>query len=275
VGLAALTALLAPAAAHAQFFPVQEEAPPGITITGAGLASVKAPGRLSEGSIDRAVDAAYSTATRRAARAARRRAAAIAAAAGVTLGQTTKLELQDAFSQFGVARSRCRRPRGGRRVRCRVPPFAAAAATVTFSIAGGADESEDAPQVEAYGSAFAPVEPSNPRRNQSIRRAVLAARTAVTPAAAAAARRNVATAARSAGLTLGAPVSISEPREPYFYEPALGSFGPGLFCGVVRRPVFGTDPETGRRRIVRRIRKRRCYFPRPLSLRLEATYQAR
>lgn len=78
-------------------------------------------------------------------------------------------------------------------------------------------------------------------------------------------------------LAVGPIISLSEQRQPYpyFYDAALGSFGPGQFCGVVRRPIFRRDPETGRPRLVRRVRNRACRFPRTLDLRLEATYEAR
>jgi hypothetical protein len=152
----------------------------------------------------------------------------------------------------------------------------AAAATVTFSIVGGAQGSEDARKVKAYGAGSVPVEPKNPRSNRSIRQALFAARLAVIPEAAGAARQNVETAARSADLTLGGIVSIADQSEaPYFYDVALGSFGPGEFCRVERRPIFRRDRGTGRRRVVRRVRRRRCFFPRTLRLRVEATYEAR
>jgi hypothetical protein len=270
-----LALLLAPGVALGQFFPVGEDAQPGITITGVGLARVAEPPRLSERSIQRAVDAAHITAVDRALRDARRRAAAIAEAADVGVGEVGDVELLDSSTQFRSATEHCRRPRGGGAPRCRVPAFSLAASTVTFSIQGGATGSDDARQVAAYGTASVPVEPSNPRGNRSIRKAVFAARRAATPGAAVTARRNVQMAARSAGLTLGPIVSISEPGEPYFYDPALGSFAPGEFCGIVRRAIFRRDPETGQRRVVRRVPRRRCLFPRPYSLRLEVTYETR
>ncbi len=257
-------------------FPVEEDYGPGITITGAGLARVHAPSRPSDRSIERAIDAAQPLAANRAVRDARGRAEAIAAAAGVQLGEVAKVELQDAFQQFGQPRGRCGRSRRTKRLRCSTPPFVASAATVTFSIVDGAAGSDDARTVQAYGAASVPVEPQNPRSSGSIRRALFAARLAVIPGATAAARHNVETAAGAAGLTLGPIVSISERQEPYFYDNiVLGSFGPGLFCGIVSRPVFRRDPNTGRRRVVRRVRSRRCFFPRTFSLRLEATYEAR
>jgi hypothetical protein len=83
---------------------------------------------------------------------------------------------------------------------------------------------------------------------------------------------------RTGGATArsGPVVSISEQQPyPYFYDAALGSFGPGEFCGVVRRAIVGRDPETGSPRVLRRVRERRCRFPQTFSLRLEAAYAAR
>jgi uncharacterized protein YggE len=274
VTVAALVVLAAPATASAQFFPIAEEAGPGITISGTGLAHVEAPSRLTELSIQRAVESANTTASRRAMRDARRRAQGMAEAAGVELGAVTEVGLDDAFPQFGPPRTHCRRPRDGSRQRCRVPPFTASKATVTFSIAGGA-EGSDGVTVEAYGSAAIPVEPPDRHSNRSITQAVLEARRAAIPAAAAAARRNAGTAARSAGLELGGIVSLAEEQPFYPYDVTLGTFGPGRFCGVVRRPIVRRDPDTGRFRVVGRTRRRRCNVPRTVTLRLEAVYEAR
>jgi uncharacterized protein DUF541 len=236
---------------------------------------VAKPSHLSDLSIQDAVDAAQPIAATHAVADARKRAQAIAEAAGVQLGEVDQVELQDTFQQFRQSQSHCRRSRRTRRLRCRVPPLAAAAARVTFSIVDGAQGAEDAREVQAYGAASVPVEPKNPRSNRSIRQALFAARLAVIPEAAAAAHENVETAARAAGLELGGTVSFSEQGEPYFYDVALGSFAPGQYCRVVRTAIRRRDPQTGRRRVVRRVRRRRCFFPRTLRLRLEATYEAR
>ena len=276
VSVVAMGLLIMPGTALAKFFPGEEEPPPGVTISGAGFARVAAPARLSDASIQRAIDAAEPTAGTRGVRDARQRATVIAEAVGVRLGQLTRVELEDTLAQFGQTRRHCRPPRRRARQRCRVPAFTAVAATVTFSIVGGAQGS-GAPEVEAYGAASAPVSPKKPRSDGSIRQTLGAARVAVTPKAAAAARRNVQIAAGAAGLAVGPIISLSEQRQPYpyFYDAALGSFGPGQFCGVVRRPIFRRDPETGRPRLVRRVRNRACRFPRTLDLRLEAAYEAR
>jgi hypothetical protein len=87
--------------ASAQFLPVQEEPAPGITMSGTGLARVAAPGRPSDDSIQRAIEAAQPSAASRAVRDAHRRSAAIARAAGVQLGRAVKVELRDEFSSSG------------------------------------------------------------------------------------------------------------------------------------------------------------------------------
>ena len=59
---------------------------------------------------------------------------------------------------------------------------------------------------------------------------------------------------------------------PYGVDIALGVFGPGKFCGRFTRVRVRRDPQTGERRVVGRRRVRRCYTPRLLQVRLEATY---
>jgi hypothetical protein len=252
--------LLLPGASQAKF-PSGDEGSdplPGITITGVGLA------RPEGDAVSHAV------------RDARRRARAIARAIDVQLGDADQVELRQ-ISQFGEPRP-CRQGGTEESSRCRVPVLAAAA-TVTFAVIGGADGTASGRRVVAPGVASAAVKPTDPLRNQPIKRALLAARRTVTPVAAAVARRNARTAARSAGLSLGPIVSITETPPIYygsiFYDAALGSFGPGQFCGFVNRPIVRRDPETGIPRVVRRVRQRRCVIPRPYTLSLEATYEAR
>ncbi|HET7574914.1 MAG TPA: hypothetical protein VFJ99_07345, partial [Solirubrobacterales bacterium] len=86
-------------------------------------------------------------------------------------------------------------------------------------------------------------------------------------------------AARAAGLGLAALVSVSEAQPafyygPTFYETALGTFGPGRFCGIVRRPVLRRDPDTGAVRVVRRVPRRSCYSPASYGLRFAVSYEA-
>jgi hypothetical protein len=81
-------------------------------------------------------------------------------------------------------------------------------------------------------------------------------------------------AANAAGLALGPLFSIVEPANPYGYQPLLGVFGPGRFCGVIRRAIVRRDPDTGIPRVVGRRRVRRCFNPRTTQVRLKATYLA-
>ncbi len=230
----------------------EAEAEPGISITGIGFA------RSQDGA------ASDPTAVTRAVRNARSRAGSIARALGLRVGGVAEVELRE-LTQFGS-----RRPSG----------IAGAAATVRFAIVGGAPDADGLREVEAYGSASAPVRPADLDRSRPIKRAVLAARRMVTPEAAAAARSNAAAAARSAGWALSEIVSIVEAPAPYygygssFYDPALGSFGPGRFCGFYRRAVIRPDPRTGVPRVVRRVPRRSCTFQSRYSLDLEIAYRA-
>jgi hypothetical protein len=236
--------------------PIAESgAEPGISITGIGFARSRTGGASS----------ADPAAVARAVRNARSRAGSIARALSLRVGEVEGIELRQ-LTQFGE-----RNP----------PGMAGAAATVRFAIVGGATDVDGLREVEAYGSASSPVRPADPDRSRPIKRAVLAARRTVTPEAAAAARSNAAAAARSAGLALGEIVSIAEAPAPYygyassFYDPALGSFGPGRFCGFYRRAVIRPDPRTGVPRVVRRVPKRSCTFQSRYSLDLEIAYLAR
>jgi hypothetical protein len=254
--LAALGMSQGAAGAGASGLPVvaESEPEPGIAVTGIGFARSRHNAAASD-----------PTAVARAIGDARRRATAIAGALGLRVGRAEEVELRQ-LSQFGE----------------RSPPgIAGAAATVRFAIAGGAAGAEGLREVEAYGSASAPVRPADTERSRPIKRAVLAARRRATPEAAASARRNAVAAARSAGLALDGIVSIAEAPAPYygygssFYDPALGSFGPGRFCGFYRRAVIRPDPETGVPRVVRRVPRRSCNFQVRYGVTLEIAYLAR
>jgi hypothetical protein len=249
---AILVAAAVPGEAAAQFagpfgFPgAEEDYGPGITVSGAGFAPV--------GERDRA--------TARAIGDARRRAEGIAAALGVSLAGLRGAEVSAPFDP---------RPDCGDRRSRRCAPLDAVTVEATFEIAGGPESSEGARELTGIGAGVADVDA--PRRNSpSIRRSLRAARVAATPGAAEAARANAQAAANAGGLQLGPLFSVTESANPYGYEPLLGAFGPGRFCGIVRRVRIRFDPETGTRRVVRRIRTRRCYAPRRVSVRLEATY---
>jgi hypothetical protein len=279
VRLALLTALLLavlPAQAHAQgvffgpFQPPQEDYGPGVTVEGAGLARVTAPARLTEESVSEAVDAARPRAVARAVADARRRAEAIAGALGLSLGSAEAVELGGAgFPE----REPCRRSRRTGELRCRVPGFTTAAATLTYAIVGGAKSSEGAREVSASAVGSAPAEPKR-QNSPSIRHALFAARAVATPEAALAARANAELASQGSGLALGPLFSIVEQQNLYGYQPILGAYAPGTYCRSFRRRIVRRDPDTGLHRVVGRRRVRRCFAPRTFQVSLEATYLA-
>ena len=246
-----------------------EDYGPGVTVAGAGLARVKAPSQISEDSVTQAVDTARRGAISRAVADARRRSEAIATAVGISLGPAHAVELNPGFRE----REPCRRSRRTNELRCTVPAFASASATVTFEIAGGAASSEGAREVSASATGSALVGAKR-KTSPAIRRALFVARLAATPEAAKAAHARVELAAQGSGLTLGQPFSIVEQVSPYGYDTLLGAFAPGIFCGRVSRAIVRRDPETGERRVVSRRRVRRCFSPRSLQVTLEATYLA-
>jgi hypothetical protein len=275
VRLALLTALVLaafPGQAFAQgpfgpFGQPQEDYGPGISVGGAGLARVTAPAQLTEESVQQAIDAARPRAVARAVADARRRAEAIAGAVGVSLGSVEAVELGAGF----VGREPCRRSRRTGELRCVAPRFTSASATVTFEIVGGAQSSDDAREISASALGSAPAEPKR-QTSPAIRHALFAARFAATPEAARNARGNAELAAQGSGLTLGPLFSIVEQASLYGYEPILGAFAPGTYCGTFRRVIVRRDPDTGLRRVVGRRRVRRCFSPGTFQVSLEATY---
>jgi hypothetical protein len=274
LAVAALAALPVTAAAKGPL-PEPDEGPDprGLTLTGVGSAPVAGPRRRSEASIERVVQAARPAAAARAVRDARERATALAAAAGLTLGPIAAVAERDRELEQGFVPTRrwCWLDRRSRRQRCNVPASASATVAVTFATAETSAAVPAGRAVTAPGTAAAPVRPRNRRSSPSIGRALLAARAAAAPAALAAARRAAAATARAAGLPLGPLFSVAEARRP-FEDFSVGSFGPGRYCGLVRRPIFRRDPATGRRRVVRRIRARRCIFNRQVAVGLRVTF---
>jgi hypothetical protein len=251
VAVAILLAVL-PAPAYAQFggpfFPSvpSEDYGPGITVSGIGFAP------LGERARDRA--------TARAVGDARRRAESIATALGVSLGGLSAVEVNAPFDP----RPTCRNPESPR-----CAPLDAVTVETTFAIVGGPASSEDAREVTGTGVGTAPVEAAR-RTSPAIRGALRAARLAGTPGAAEAAGANARSAAAATGVTLGPLFSVVEPANVYGYEPLLGVFGPGQFCGLVRRTIV--EGGSGGERRVRRVSRRRCFSPKTTAVRLEATY---
>ena len=256
MGLAMLLVLLVAATAEAKFPEGSDPEPPaGITVAGIGFAPTNSD------AVDRAV------------RDAQRRAEVIARELKLGLGAIEGVELPE-VTQFRAFQ--CRRDKRAS-LGCQSPPTAVAA-IVTFGIAGGAIGESAGQSVRAVGGASAPVVPKDRNRSRTIKRAVLAARRAVTQEAAASVWRTARMAASAAGLDLGRVVSVSETTPyyygPSFYDAALGTFGSGRFCGITRRPVVQRDPDTGATRVVRRVPRRSCFFPSPYSVHLEINYEA-
>lgn len=277
-GPAAVVALLlsisAAAPAKAEVGGEDAEAKPGITVTGIGLARLGPVADAGSEARKRATNVARSTAVARAIGDGRRRAKAIAGALGVDVGRTIGAELQRTGRPSST--KGCSVRGGQKRPRC----LTMAAVTVTVEIVGGGDGSAEG-EVSALGTASVEVEPGDPERNRSIKRAAVAARHAATVEAAAAGRRNARTLAEAAGLTLGAVVSVSEAApvgilafiDPSAYDTSFGTVGPGQFCGYVRRPIVRRDPETGRPHPVRWVRKRKCRVPREYEAFFEVRYE--
>jgi hypothetical protein len=273
--VAALVLVAVPGQALAQggyygpFGPQQEEYGPGVTVSGAGLVRVKAPSRVTEDTVGQAVAAARRRAVSRALVDARQRSEGIATAVGIPLDPAHAVELNPGFRE----RDPCRRVGRTTKLRCVVPAFTSASATVTFEIAGGATSDEGARELSASATGTALVGAKR-RNSPAIRHALFVARDAATPEAAKGARANVELAAQGSGLALGQPFSFVEQVSPYGYDTLLGAFAPGIFCGTVTRGIVRRDPETGSRRLVGRRRVRRCFAPRSLQITLEAKYLA-
>jgi hypothetical protein len=249
--------LLAPAGAAAKFPAGNEDEPaPGVTVTGIGF------GRSNADAVKRAVADAH------------RRGNSVAVALNLELGAITNLDLPE-LAQFGSPF--CPGPPERRR-RCKRQPQEAAAARVTFAVVGGASGEGPAPAIEAYGSASASIEPHNRTLSRSIKAALSTARRRLAPEAVTSALRSARSASAAAGLNLGPVVSVAEATSPAyygsaFYEAALGSFGPGRFCGISWHAVTRRDPDTGDRRVVRRVLRRRCFFPSLYSVSFSVVYE--
>jgi hypothetical protein len=237
------------AAQYGPFPPQSEDYGPGISVTGVGYAPL--------GKRDRA--------TARGVSEARDQAEAIASKLGVSVGQARVVEADTPFDPRPPCRNSTRR---------RCAPLEAVVVEVTFDIVGGPSSDEGAREVSGTGTGVA--ETQNARETSpSIRRALRAARLAAAPIAAENGRANAQAAATGAGVTLGPLFSVVELNQlqyGYGFGPSVGVFGPGQYCGFIRRTRLRRDPETGERHVVRLPRKRRCFVPRRVTSRLEVTY---
>jgi uncharacterized protein YggE len=129
--------------------------------------------------------------------------------------------------------------------------------------------------VQVVGVGEADVKPKNRRNNASIQRAVDKAEAAALPRAFRDAHLRAGELARLSGMTLGEIVSVSDvpssPYGPFGFGPFEGTFGPGRWCGTIRRSVVRRV--NGRRRRVTRTR-RVCHFPPEVYVSVTVTYGA-
>jgi len=119
--------------------------------------------------------------------------------------------------------------------------------------------------ITVTGRAQVEPKPKDKKSNKSIKKAVADARAKAVPLAIADGRRRAASLSQLAGIGLGALIAIAEtsPLSPYFYAGPFGedgSFGPGEYCGTVRRPIFKRDAN-GRRKVVGTRSTRVCRIP--------------
>jgi uncharacterized protein YggE len=109
--------------------------------------------------------------------------------------------------------------------------------------------------VTVTGNGIVKPTPLNRKNNASIVKAVAAAKKAAAPLAIADGRARAANVAALNKLTLGTLLAITEGPSgptPFFfigpYGSQEGTFGPGRFCGTIRRVVFKTDSAGKRKR---------------------------
>jgi uncharacterized protein YggE len=131
-----------------------------------------------------------------------------------------------------------------------------------------------AEEVKAIGTAQVQVKPDDAKSNASIRAAIAEARATVLPLALADARTRAQSLASGSGLTLGDVQAVEEYPDPRFYGGSqdTGAFGPGEFCGTTVRTV--RHRTRSGKLVRRRVRTRRCFFPRALLASVEVTYNA-
>jgi hypothetical protein len=242
--------------------------PRGLTVSGTGVAWVKAPARPTTASIESAVRAAHPAAVRRAVQAARERATALAGAAGLTLGDVAAVQERDGHAELGYVNERPACIRG----RCRAPAMTGASVAVTFATTQTDAAASSGQAIVAAGVAEAAVRPRDRRSSASIRGALARARIAAAPLALREAQADGASAAAAIGRPLGVLFAIAEIRRPQQdLSWTLGSFGPGRYCGTVSRGIYRRDA-SGRRRLVRRVTERRCFYPLQIDVALRVTY---
>lgn len=129
----------------------------------------------------------------------------------------------------------------------------------------------------ATGVGTAKVTPRDRNDNKSIVAAVEAADQAALPRSIAEAREEAGRLAAAAGVALGPLLSISNSAAipsyfgPYYGPYVQGAFGPGRYCGTVRRSVFRRNKQGKRVRVGSRAR-RVCRVPREVSRTVTLTF---
>ena len=132
--------------------------------------------------------------------------------------------------------------------------------------------------VTVTGTGIVKPAPRYRNSNASIAHAVAQAKRAAAPRAIADGRARAADIAALNGLTLGTLLAITEGPSGatpwYFVGPyggEEGTFGPGRFCGTIRRTIFRTD-RSGRRTPVRTRSIRTCRVPAQLAVSYGMTF---
>ena len=131
------------------------------------------------------------------------------------------------------------------------------------------------PGISAIGSVAVRVPRGTRRTQAAISRAVAAATDKATPRALQAAAQRARTIAAAAGLRLGTIYGVApETSDSYAWSGETGTFGPGRYCGRVRRSAGFRTTSTGHR--ARRYRwTRSCRAPREVIVNLTVTFAPR
>ncbi|HET6867775.1 MAG TPA: hypothetical protein VFH80_17795 [Solirubrobacteraceae bacterium] len=125
--------------------------------------------------------------------------------------------------------------------------------------------------ITATGTAQKRVVPKDRTSNASIAAAVEKAHKASIAGALKQAHEYAVLYAKAVGMTLGNVISVSDAQNGFFYGPGtIGPFGPGQFCGTVRRPVG--KPVKGQKPKLKKVH--RCFVPAFASASLTVTYAA-
>lgn len=135
-----------------------------------------------------------------------------------------------------------------------------------------------AQSVTATGSAEVKVKPTDRHSSASIAAAVVAAEKQAVPQALIAAHAKALLYAQDSGLTLGSVLSVSDAQSGQIFvgppgiEGNIGPFGPGNYCGTVRRPIV--RKVNGRRKLIGFKKVHMCFVPAFAGSTLTVTYAA-